>query len=500
MSDGTPIVRYSRLPSQGIVYGIDGAGFVTVMVVVGIASIGLLRDGLLGLLLTVPVTGPLAFLAIVKRHGQALMVHVLREVIGMARKSMGATRFRARPEQRKKPGPTSLLAIPGRPGRLHLYEADSGAAVVWDAQAGTATVSCMIATAGMGAPQVDAPSTVDDDQRAWMTWEWAKVLGGFTQKPHVQRVSVLEHTRPGTVAAERRYFEDRVGARTSPALDAYRDALAQAEEVVSMHVTMLSITFSITGEAKQLSRGAGGGIPGMLAVAELEMSTVQEALVHASFTRVAWMTPREWGAWGKAVIDPGMQRAIDTRIGTDVEGVPAHAAFPMVVDDHRSYVETDTAWHRAYWIQEWPRYDTHPGFLSRLVFAKQASGASVRHTFALVASPVQVGDAMKRLDEEKRTWITNANLRARTGKPHSAADDADWAAIAQHEADLVAGQGELRFSAYLVVTATSKDALERESASMVNAASAAGLDVRLIPWQQWEAVATVAYPAGLGMK
>ena len=111
-----------------------------------------------------------------------------------------------------------------------------------------------------------------------------------------------------------------------------------------------------------------------------------------------------------------------------------------------------------------------------------------------------VAEAMKKVDEQKRTWITNANLRAKSGKPQSAADDADWAAIAQHEADLVAGQGELQFTAYLTVTALTEADLDVEAASMLNACAATGLEPRTIPWQQAEALMNVAYPCGLGMK
>lgn len=191
---------------------------------------------------------------------------------------------------------------------------------------------------------------------------------------------------------------------------------------------------------------------------------------------------------------------VDSRGGTEWQGVDPQAATPMVFEEARKHVETDSAWHRTYWIGEWPRYETYPGFMSRLVFAKQQDSQPVRHTFMLVGSPVQAGEAMKRLEDEKRTWITNATIRQKSGKPESQADVADWQAIQQHEADLVAGQGELRFAAYLTVSATSADELERAAASILNACSAAGLEPRLVPWQQGEALMNVAYPCGEGMK
>jgi hypothetical protein len=172
----------------------------------------------------------------------------------------------------------------------------------------------------------------------------------------------------------------------------------------------------------------------------------------------------------------------------------------MLLEDHRTFVATDSAVHRTWWINQWPRYDTYPGFLSRLVFAKDHHGLPIRHTFTLVASPVPVGAALKRLEDEKRTWITNDGLRAKAGKPRSAADEADWLAIEEHEAQLVAGQGELRFSAYVTTSAPTLDELERSSASIATACSSAGLEPRRIVWQQGEALMNCAYPHGLGMK
>lgn len=496
----SPTVRFDRLPSQGIVYGFDATAVTVLAIAAFVGGGAVVRDGLLGLVITLPITVPLAVLGIVKRHGQPLLTHVLREVVGTVRKALGATTYRARPERRTKNAPVSQLNVPGREGRMHVFEAPNGAVVVVDATKQTATVSCQIATRGLGLPQGGVPATLTDEERDALIFSWATVLGSFTQKEHITRVAVIEQTRPGTVAAEQVYFEERALVDLPGVPDSYREALVLAEQAVVAHVTQLAVTFRVSGEAKTLVRGAGGGVQGLLALAELEMVTIEDALWQSGFTKIAWLTSREWGAWGRAIIDPKSQQATDARIGTPFEGVDPHAAVPTYVDEHRVSVETDSAWHRTYWIQEWPRYDTYPGFLSRLVFAQKQSGLPVRHTFALVATPVPVSDAMKRIDEQKRTWITNANLRAKSGKPQSAADEADWQAIAQHEADLVAGQGELQFSAYLTVTAPTEKDLEVEAASMMNACAATGLEPRVMPWQQAEALMNVAYPCGLGMK
>lgn len=491
-------VKFARLPSQGVVNGIDGPGSVALGIAVAIGAIAVMGEGIVGLLSSLPIAVPLAALGTVRRHGQSLVTHLLREVGGIMRKSMGATTYRARPEK-KKITPESSMDLPGREGRLHLYETDEGAVVIWDAKQATATVCCVVATNGLGAPTVDAPSTLSEDDREGLIFEWSKVLGSFTQKEHITRVSLLEQARPGTVAAERRYFEERSMGLVGGIAASYREALDLADQAVTKHTSVLTLTFKLSGEAKALVKGEKSEKAGMLKLAELEISTTTDALYNAGFTRNVWMNAREWGAWGRSLIDPASQEGVDTRIGTTWEGVDPQSAAPMLIKEHRTLVETDSGWHRTYWIQEWPRYETFPGFMSRLIFAKQQSKKPVRQTFMLVGEPVQIGQAMKKIDEQKRTWITNSNMRAKTGKPTTAADDADWLALVQQEADLVAGQGELRFSAYLTVTSMSPDVLEQEAASIRNACSATGLEPRSMPWQQAEALMNVAFPCGMGM-
>ncbi|WP_336652989.1 MULTISPECIES: SCO6880 family protein [unclassified Leucobacter] len=495
----TSTVKFSRLPTQGVVNGIDGAGFVALAVAVLIGAVSVIGEGLLGLLSTIALWAPLAALGLLRRHGQSLITHVLREVGGILRKMMGATTYRARPEK-KKITPTSAMDLPGREGRIHLYETERGEVVVWDASKATATVCCVVATYGLGMPQSDAPSTLSEEDREGLIYDWSKVLGSFTQKEHITRIALLEQVRPGTIALERKYFEERSRNLIGGVSESYQEALELADESVVRHTSVISITFKLTGEVKALVKSERSEKAGMLKVAELEIATTTDALYNAAFTRTVWMNAREWAAWGRSLIDPVSQAGVDARIGGMWEGVDPQSAAPMLIDEHRTVVETDSAWHRTYWIQEWPRYETYPGFMSRLIQSRQQSGKPVRQTFMLVGEPVQIGAAMKKIDEQKRTWITNDGIRQKSGRPTSKSDEADWVALEQQEADLVAGQGELRFSAYLTVTATSPDTLEQEAASIRNACSATGLEPRSMPWQQAEALMNVAYPCGLGMQ
>ncbi len=500
------VVKYSRLPSQGVVYGLDKPGFIAICVSVLVGLMILIRGGFWGVLPFLPVLLFLVVCGFFKSYGESLVTHLLRELVGFTRQSVGATKYVRDTEEnvlffRKDDiKPVELVDIPGRRGRLYLYEAANGAVVVWDAKKQWVTVAAVVATPGLGAPVADKPATLSSEEREGLTFAWATVLGSWTQKPHIRRFSVNEQTRAANSMAELEFFKRNSEAANERVVAAYVEGLESAGAAAVLHETILTITFELKGEAQAMVRAADSKKAGMLAAAELEIVSTTDALLQAGFDKVAWLTPRDWGAYARSIIDPAAQESIDGRYGTGFEGVDPQAATPMFIDDSRTMVETDSGYHRCFWIGEWPRYETAPGFLSRLVFAKQHEGAAVRHCFQLVGAPIMIDKALKKVAEDKRTWSVNATMRSKAGRHDSAADNADWEAIVQHEADLVAGQGEMRFSAYLMVTAFSRQELEKNSAAILNACAATGLEPRVLPWSQAETLLNMAYPVGLGVK
>lgn len=504
------VIKFSRLPSQGVVYGIDAAGITVISIAALFSGGAVISNGFLGLLLSLPVSAPLAALGVIHVYGQSLITHLAYEVLGKGKQLMGKSTYRRdllkvkmKPVAKKgtvnKPAASSLLDIPGREGRLYVYETPAGYAVLWDARKQTGTFYLDVATLGLGLPTPEMPTMLSDKDREALIYQWARVLGSWTLKEHIVAISVLEHTRPVGVEAEKAYFVERSTAQAAIS-DSYKQMMQMAEESAVQHQSVLAITFNLTGEAKAMVKGSKSRSQGMLAIADLEIQSVVDALTMAGFSAAVPFVRRDLGLWSRQIIDPGAMAGIDGRKVTEWAGVDPRDAVPMFLDDKRTVVESDSAYHRSFWVQEWPRYETYPGFLSKLVFVKEQTGRPVRHTFNLVASPVLIRDAMKRLTEEKRTWNTNASLRAKAGRPDSAADAADWAAIVEHEQDLVAGQGELRFSAFITVTADDLDTLEKHTASMMNAMAQTGLEPRVVPWQQAEVLLNAAYPVGLGVK
>lgn len=498
-------LKYDRLSSQGFIAGFEFSAVACIAVGLALAVAFTLVWSLTGALYTLPVWGSVVGLGVFRSNGERLIVHVIREGGGMVRKMMRKTEYVHRPEGKEVfEKESGKLFLPGRDGRVFVFRTPQGAAVIFDAKKKTATIVARVCSYGLGLSLLDMPSTVSDRMRDGLTFQLSLVLGSFTQKDYVHRVCLFEHSRKGTVQAERGYAREH--ARTQvPALAAvaasYEETLLAAEEESVVCETLLSITLRQTKNALRLMKSKGGGKKGLLALAELEMATVGEQLrQQAGFERVEWLTEREWACWGRQIIDPGCVSGIDARVGTCDEGVDVAGAVPMVLKERRDVVETDSSFHRTFWVQSFPRVDTPTGFLSKVVFAKKNGTEPIRHTFMLVASPVQTSVALKKVEQKKTVWHANQMMREKRGKLASAVQQEDWNALIEHEQSVISGQGELRFQGFITVSADTVEELDLDSASMLNTATSCGLEVRLIPWQQAEALLNVAYPCGLGMK
>lgn len=495
-------VSFNRLQTQGVIYGLTYPALFALMFAVGVGSISVMRDGILGVITSSPIWAPVVFLGVVKRRGVPLIVILFRNIIYLFRKTAGNTVYQFTPEDEievevmaKNVDPALLpvrsFNIPGRNGRLDFYQLREGAVIVHDTIRKTATVAALVATDPFlgRSPQ---------DQDA-MVSEWSQVIGSWTMRPSIKYFSVLEQVRPGTTAASQAHWLENAVEQESEAARDYAASLVAVEAAVVLHRTMLTITLDLKVLGKEI-KANGGGVKGLLAVARQEIAATTDTLIRASFTKVAWLTAREYAAWGRGLLDPEYSATIDSRSVTEQAGVDPSAAGVMAIDSSRDAVATDSGFHRTYWIHQWPRMETYPGFLEHVFFAELPNGEPVRHTFNLVSRPVGVDKALKRIDDEKKAWRANEKLRMKTGREVSEADKADWQNLLAQEQALVAGHGEVQFSAFLTVTGRTPQELEASCSAMRAAMSRSQLEAQVLYTQQAEAVLMSAYPTGLGMR
>lgn len=484
-------VTYSRRPTQGFILNIDVPGAVVIGAAGVITVAVFLARGILPGLGTLLLMVPVAATGIVKVHGLSLITWVRWAAAYHWRRIMGRTRFR-RTIPLEQPLVHGELVLPGAAHRYQVWEAPGGEAVIWDAEKQTASITCMVASQGLAAHDIQG---ISPEERQNDLLQFMQVAGSWTRRSQIRRVSMLERTRPGTIERQQHDL-DRQEA-TGAARDSYQEALRLVEPHVVFRPQHLTVTLDCaSGAGRAAVKAHGGGKAGVLALAQQEIQATGHALRTSGFTRVAWVSPREWGAWGRSIIDPASDPRMDVRGRTGFAGVLPELAGPMSWDERKDFVETDSAYHRAYWIPEYPRIDVLPGFLGQLALAETATGQPVRHTLQVIGAPTPLASALKDIEEQRETWKTNADVRSRQGKDTTIADNVDWENLDKDEHALIAGHGQIRFSGFVTVSAPSYEELLSSCSSMELAAAQASVEMMCLTYQQGAALIAAAYPAG----
>jgi hypothetical protein len=91
---------------------------------------------------------------------------------------------------------------------------------------------------------------------------------------------------------------------------------------------------------------------------------------------------------------------------------------------------------------------------------------------------VPPGRSRRQIDREATKLASDEEQRARSGFRIGARHRRQEGALAEREAELVAGYDELCFAGFVTVSAADVDQLDRACADYVQAAARAGLDLR----------------------
>jgi len=497
MTAETSTDRPVRLPGrsrQGIVLGMDPwqLGFVTAAALVILVFIN--RFGPFGLLYAAPGYVPLGVTAVVTVHGLSAPKMVGLWLMKQVRHAAGATTQNFRPERIQLAG---TLNLPGTRASVQLWDVD-GVACVYDPRGRTVSVTAELEVQGF--LMHDIPERLD------LAKQWSRVLASFTQRPGMKRVTLQERTLPTTIRAARTHYdavvEHRGLDRSSPVAVNYEQVMDDSERFAVAHRNYLTFTLDLLALSAQV-KALGGGKTGAQTLAFMETRTLADALTAASIKVRAWLSPRQIAALARVAFDPESAAHIQNR-DDEHAGVDPAAIGPMYLEEPRGsnhLVRTDSGVHTTLWIHEWPRSDAYVGFVSPIVFARHPhTREAVTHIFSVVLTPVPLKRALKRVRDDKKVWRGNERMRARRGADGSAADKADWDALEKEEEELVAGNGEFRYGAYLTVSARDEEQLEQAVAGMRNALVQAEMEAQVLYCQQAEALLVNALPLGLGMR
>jgi len=471
------------------------------LVTLGVATLillaALMRFGVVGAAMSAILWVPLAAVGLLHVHRVPLPLYLILWGVFVVRYVSGGTKYRFRPEAPRVHG---ALNLPGRRAALQVWEGPtSGASVVYDQFERTVSITAEIDVHGF--------LLLDEDEQALVVASWSRALASFTQRDGIARVLMQERTAPASLdPAERSFAAARQRASEVPGAEivirSYAGVLEQLKHQAVAHQNYLTVAVSLKSRGAEL-KALGGGQAAAVAIAELERAAVTDAVEKSGFRVRRWLTPRQWAGLGRVAFDPQFAAEVDQRTGAG-EGVDIAAIGPMALEeplDKPSIVRTDSAVHTSMWIHEWPRTDTAPGFMQPVVFAQRADMAeAVSHIFSLVCEPVKTRAALREIERQKKTWMTNASLRLKRGQQVSELDNFEFEAIREREQEVVSGHGEFRFAGYLTVSAADEAALSGAVAGIRNGLAQASLEPQVLFFQQAEALMMNALPTGGGMK
>ena len=462
MTTPTTEVRFGRLERRGLLMGLTGAQLALVgSALILVVSAGM-AAGPAGLLVMAPAWGAALTVALIPVGGRPLAEVLPVATAWAARRGIGACRVIARP---CPVAATAPIAVAGVSGQLRITaDPTSGAAMIRVGRAragGSVTVAAEIRGHGF---LLENAGTQERRLGAW-----GRLLGSLSHLPGITSVQVLHRAVPSSGREVRQWWAAQAAGASSWAARVVDDLVAD------LNVTSVQALLAVTIRPRRGAdiEGVLGSLTGAFDAAELEL--------------IGWLTPDQICRVIREAYDPAGAAAAPM---DDL----AHCV-PMGVAEDWSYARTDSAFHATYWISEWPRSGTHPGFLRPLLLAGGA-----QRTFTLLAQPLPPGKALREIRRARAEQMADAATRARIGRVEDEGSRAAAVELSRREEDLIAGHGDLRFVGLLAVSAATRDELAGACAATESAAATAGCELRRLVGQQVSAYAAAALPLARGLR
>ncbi|ORT59145.1 SCO6880 family protein [Streptomyces sp. CB03238] len=477
--DGPATVKFPHRSRRGVLLGLSAPQLIAV------AACGLL---LLGVLLTSGVTGALKLVPLwalvlaavfVRHRGRALADWAPIATRYALRRFRGQLIWLTRPSRR--PRREGLLHLPGTAASLRVVTSPDGhLGAVHDPHQATLTAVVKVSSRAF--------ALLDPATQTGNVSGWGRTLAALARTGHIARVQVLERTVPDSGDALNRYWHEHGNAQAPLAGPIYGDLLAAAGPAAAPHEAYVALALDLKA-ARRLVNQAGGGLTGAFAVLGQLASTFDQSARTSGLMPGGWLPAHEIAAVIRTAYDPKASPALDRWSASGRPQADPAAAGPVVLVEKADRIQTDSAHHATFWIENWPRIETSPGFLHQLLFT-----TGVRRTLSLTYEPKGLDAALKDVQRKKATVIADAAERARKGQVDSEEDSVEYADIKQRERQLIAGHADVALTGLLTVSADTSEELNAACAAIETAAVAALVDLRLLTWQQAEAFTNAALP------
>jgi hypothetical protein len=326
------------------------------------------------------------------------------------------------------------------------------------------------------------------DEQVRLLTGWGDVLAGLcTERGAVRRLTWSDFSTPTGVLDHRRWVDHQPPVDTAAA-DDYHALLDSTAARAARHEVIVTLTV----DAQQATRRD------TLDRAATALGTATDALLrglrNAGLEADDPMTSSEIAALLRARLDPRPivhgTGSLAARLGV----VSLPSAGPLVTDVQWDAIAVDGSWHRAYWIAEWPRLQQHPDWMEPVL----AFGGTASRAVTVIFEPVAPSVSQRRVERDSIKLESDASSREDKGRRVNAHHRRLQAAVAEREAELVAGYAEVAYAALITVTADTRQQLFDAGDETEQLAREHGLELRPLDGRHDLGVAA-ALPLGLGL-
>lgn len=485
-------VKFPRYERRGIFMGLKWYQLSLVAAGVLSAIVASAAGGPVGLVATGPVWLSLVLLGVLQYSRIPYPIWGTLILLFFVRSVLGQTHYLVRPERPMKAG---QLDLPGGLGNLKLQPLGRGECVIVDPQAKEATAVLRCSTRSF--------ALLDDDDKAWAAQAWSRVQAGLAQRSDIARMAVQDYTVPYPSSALQDFYDRTVPSangernRGSWGHVAYQDLISAAGAAMS-HDVLLSLVVD-TSKSRRRIKESGGGRNGLERVLRLEVGAITTALATHGVKVEEWLSERRLLEVFRGSFDPDAvaERALrpEGKALDETCSTPRASSGPMAIEEHWTYLRTDSGFHQTFWVAEWPRQKVYPGFLHPLVYV-----GDFRHTVTQVIRAVPTLEALRDIRSAQEAHETRRRINARFDRPTTREQRAEEEEVSQREEEIVAGHGDVRPTAFVTITAASLEDLARHRHELESAAAGAFVELRLLAGQQWAAFIAGGLPLGRGMR
>ena len=469
----TPLTRFGRRQTKGLLLGYSGPVVITVGGGVLLLTVSVFLGSVRGVLLTLPVWGTLIAAGFVRWQGAPVIESVPIVAHWQLRKATGQTRYRIKANA---PRPAGTMGLPGDAAALRFHtDPATGAVMVHDPH--RQSLAAVV--------KVSHPAFVllDASEQTRRIAGWSRVLSGLASTGTCAAVQVLESVTPDPGRGVVGWWREHGNHDGGWAATEYESLMSAAAPSASAHRTLITLSLDLKHAAKSIKE-AGPGLTGAAAVLAGDMANLDASLRTAGLHVDGWQSAAELAAVIRQAYDPELALAA---------GDPGAslALGPAAIDEAWDHLHHDSGYSTVLWISDWPTTEVTASFLHSLIFA-----AGVRRNLSLIAKPLGAAEAMRAIRKEKVDYIADHTQKAKTGRIIDHSDEQEYADVLARERALVSGHADMRYSGFITLTATSLAELRSAVARTQRVANQCMLETRILYGRQAQGFTVSALPLG----